>query len=144
MRTGAVIAVALTLVSAAGCGLTGPNRNEVGAAVVSWTYTAQPGDVLDLRDVAPFDWDHVAILDSYATNSGAREVLGFDWNVEDSPIAFTDGGSLVGFVLDGRIVAWTVVPASVPYQIAVTGDGLLMQRDNALFVWTGNHFELPG
>ena len=106
---------------------------------MSWTYTAQPGDVLDFVDVAEFDWDRMAVFDSYATNDNAREVLGFDWNIERAPTATNDNGSLVGFVSNQRIAVWTVVPFGVEY----SGAGLLLERPNARLVWNGESFELP-
>ena len=132
--------VALSFVSACSLfGLSGQNRPEVSAAILAWTHDAKAGDTLDFRDVAEFEWDQMAVFNDYTTNQTAREILGFDWNVEDGPKL--GQADLLGFALNRRIVAWTVMAPG--FKITLEGDGFTMPREHAEFVWDGAAFELP-
>lgn len=66
---------------------------------------------IDMTEVAPFDWDRVCVLRPYSGPNQAREVLGFDWAVEDkSDIGSLDAISLLVFVQGREVVAYAEHP----------------------------------
>jgi hypothetical protein len=66
---------------------------------------------IDMTEVAPFDWDRMCVLGPYSGPRQAREVLGFDWAVEDkSDIGSLDTMTLIVFVQGRDVVAYAEHP----------------------------------
>ena len=122
---------------------TGERRQDVGDAIAAWARSAQPGDRLDLAEVAAFAWDRAAIFSAYAEPEIAPEVLGFAWNIDDAPTYWSDGGTLIGFADGDRVVAWTIVPNDAGFGFQYEGDGIAIGRQDAALVWNGSSFVLP-
>lgn len=119
---------------------TGEHRPDIGEAIAVWAESAPPGAMVDLTQVAPFQWDRVAVFATYAERQTAERILGFDWNIDDSPTAVREAGQLMGFALDETIVAWTIVPKTAPFHFVHEGDALVADRYEAVFTWTGADF----
>ena len=118
----------------------GEHRPDIGEAIAAWTESAPPGSTLALTQVAPFQWDKVAVFATYAERQTAELTLGFDWNIDDSPTAARDTGALIGFALGDAVVAWTIVPMHNPFGFRYEGEALVTRRAEAVFTWTGDHF----
>lgn len=66
-----------------------------------------PGAVLDLAQVAPFDWDRVYFFGPYSSHDEIERQLGFRWrDVGRTNIYMSDTEVLVVFVKQGRVVEW--------------------------------------
>ena len=118
------------------------HRPELGTAVETWAAQAHRGDRLTLSDIASFAWDRVVILPPYASNRMAADLGVNGWDVESSPTAFSEVGSLVGFERGGNLVAWTVVGRRSDLPPAQTGSPIALDRPNAVFVWSGMKFDV--
>jgi hypothetical protein len=60
--------------------------------------------IVDLAEQLPGEWQRVCILPPYSTNRTARELLGFDYNVESrSAIPASDGITLLLAVDSGAV-----------------------------------------
>jgi hypothetical protein len=76
-------------------------------ALARQIHAAADGDVIDLRDSLGSDWDRLSIFGAYASNSSAREALGFDLDIEAiSPWATTEGGTVFVLARGDHVVAW--------------------------------------
>lgn len=83
------------------------------AALVTAVREATPGGTLDLRAVLGGDWDHVAFLGPYTDNAFARQLLGFDFDLQAvSPWTNSEGGAVIVLASGSEAVAWMAVPAS--------------------------------
>ena len=61
--------------------------------------------IIDLAEQLPGEWQRVCILPPYSTNRTARELLGFDYDVESrSAIPASDGITLLLAVDNGTVV----------------------------------------
>lgn len=81
-----------------------------------------PTSPIDMTEVAPFDWVRVCVLGPYSGPNQAREVLGFDWAVEDkSDIGSQDAISLLVFVRGREVVAYAEHPRGQGDLAALTG-----------------------
>jgi hypothetical protein len=63
---------------------------------------------VDLAATVPGQWERVCVLGPYSNNATASQTLGFPWDVEShSSIVSNDGISLLLFVQDSKVIAYT-------------------------------------
>jgi hypothetical protein len=142
VRTSPLLACVLLALFLVACSSTqGTRRDDVGARLRAWTEAAQIGDTVQLTDFTNFDWDRAVVLGPYSTNEQARNALGFDWDVETSPIYDHENVNLIGFAKVDRIVAWTLLARSADTPPGVNGIPLVVESDKAAFTWTGSMLE---
>ena len=104
VRLAGILGGALLLI---GCGPTNPPedvqaRDQLIAAVKS----SRVGDEIDLTAVIDDQWDRLVVLPPYATNDDAADVLGFPFNVEESPTSVDDSGSVFVFAEGDAVAVW--------------------------------------
>ena len=137
MRT---LAVGLAVLVAA-CTSAPPSTPDDAArreSLVTLVQSAASGSSVDLRAALGSDWDRAVFLGPYADNAGAREVLGFDFDLERvSPWTRTEGGSVVVLVKGAQPVAWFTVPSTdvslscLDYESVAATDGVLTLVEDA-------------
>jgi hypothetical protein len=106
----------MALLVAAGCTSLGPgpgpedtSRRDTLFAAVS---KAAVGDHLDLGVVLGDDWERMGILGPYSDNGAARQLLGYDFDIEAaSPWKNTEGGAVIVLGDQSSAVAWFAVPS---------------------------------
>jgi len=90
------------------------------------------GDVVDLVDVAPFDWSEVVMFPPHHTNEMVERELGFSWNGNGVRSALTDGWNLVVFSDGQSVVAYfTASRGEIELPSGITGRPLKLHRDLA-------------
>jgi hypothetical protein len=68
---------------------------------------------LSVAGIAPIGTDSMAVFGPYADSELAAEVLGFDWDLSAaSPWVTREGGAVVVFVEDNRVLAWSAIRTS--------------------------------
>jgi hypothetical protein len=98
-----LLAVALLV---AGCGpfssdIDDPS-DDIAAAVES---ASASGARFRLADATDFEWDRFYVFAPYFTQEAVDKQLGFHWgDAEDSLYTGTEGGNLLVFVRDGKVV----------------------------------------
>lgn len=71
-----------------------------------------PGTTFRMRDLTPFEWDRLYVIQPYASPEEINRVLGFEWaGAKSSNIDMFDTIRLLVFVKDAEVVA------SVEYQV---------------------------
>ena len=74
------------------------------------------GDPLHFVDVYGGEWSRAAIFPAYTTNERAKEVLGFDFDVEAAPSQDQDRSFVVVFANDARVVKWfSILPSEIGF-----------------------------
>jgi hypothetical protein len=92
----------------------------------------QPGDVIDLRDLAPdFEWSDMVIVGPYPDGDEFERVAGFGWNAGAAGSA-VDETNVVAFVEDGHVAAWGTIRGDV-YFLPEEDSSILVSRDDATF-----------
>jgi hypothetical protein len=79
--------------------------------MLSWQLAAQinhgVGTIVDLAELAPFDWDRVFFFGPYTPEAWIHKSLGFPWNGTNlTSIEYDDCINLVVFVRGGEVVEW--------------------------------------
>ena len=123
----------LLLVVMAGC--SAPRQPEDTArrdALVAAVEATSLGSQVDLTATLGADWDRAVVLGAYTGNDIAREVLGFDFEVERvSPWTHTEGGSVVVLSAGSEPVAWFALPSEAVRLDCFNLDGIA-QADSTL------------
>lgn len=102
---GLLLTLALVVVACAPS--TAPEDVGRREALVGAVRDAAPCDAIDLQAVLGHDWDRAVFLGPYATNAGAKEALGFEFDIESvSPWTNTEGGTVVVLAKGREAVAW--------------------------------------
>ncbi len=98
----------------AACGAPPPREDtKRHDAFVQAVNDAAPCGELDFRVILGDDWDRAVFLGPYATNDGAKEALGFAFDVEKlSPWSSTEGGDVVVLVKDQAHIAWFAIASA--------------------------------
>lgn len=118
-----------------------PGRNvQLASRIEDWVHRPDGSGRLELADLTDFEWSSVAVFSPYVTNAQARDVLGFDWPVERTPVANSESGSLLVFVHADRVVAWADPRVFVrPF----TGKpSFVLPRAGAVFADVGNELQV--
>ena len=111
MRRLLLILSCLLLVAA--CGASAPPENaSLRASLIDAVRSTSDGQTLDLTGPLGGSWDRVALFPPYARNADARDVLGFPFDVEASPTANDDYGTVFVLAKDRQLVGWFVLPWS--------------------------------
>jgi hypothetical protein len=116
------------------CGPAG-HRGDIDEGVRTAAINAGRGGVVDMAQVAPFDWDRMLAFTGYTTDDEIRDATGGIWPAgEDTRIPY-DSRQLVVFLHGEELAAWAILNAS-----PTDGTGVLFQdhavpipRDRARF-----------
>lgn len=63
----------------------------------------------DLRDLYEGTWTRVAVFPAFSTNEMARDALGIDFPIEETPSQARDSTYLVAFADESRVMKWFVL-----------------------------------
>jgi hypothetical protein len=116
--------------------LVGPTdeRPEVAASLDQSVLESTDG-VVDLREVAPFDWDRMYAFEAYTSDSDVSRVLGFDWGTGSDFRLPSEQFVLLVFAKERRVSGWTVLNeySSPDPLVFITPYGSPIPRDEAIF-----------
>ncbi len=70
---------------------------------------AGDGGTVDMREVAPFDWDSMYAFSSYQRDEDVSATLGFPWGNGDNMRLESDSMVLLAFVKGKEVVGWDIL-----------------------------------
>ena len=94
--------------------------------------SAAIGDLISINAVTDVTFDKMTVFSGYTPNDDARELLGFDWDVESTPGWANDSDQVVVLSENEHVSAWfTVTPSQADFGIESTF--LQLPSDRATF-----------
>lgn len=107
-RFAACVALALSVVVAAACGLAN-ERPELARAIDSAVAQAGNGAVIDLGEVLALDWDTLYGFPGYTTNAEISAATGTDFGSSEDSLIPYDGRNLVVLTKTGKVAGWFIL-----------------------------------
>lgn len=112
--------------------LVGCSGERAISQAISAQFARGPGARVDLSALAGGDWQRVCVLGPYSDSRRARELLGFDWDVEwRSAIVSSDSINLLLFADSAQVWHWVEHPRGEGDFSAYSGQ--CFSRANAVF-----------
>lgn len=86
-----------------------PNRKpDVSLTLQRAVVAAGDGGMIEMTDVARFDWERMYVFGSYSSGDYIRESLGFDWAFGDDELT-SDALNLMVFVAADSVTGWVII-----------------------------------
>ena len=144
-----VLLVVISLLLVFACGPAN-ERTELSQAARDAVTDTGDGGTVDMREVAPFEWDRMFAFGPYTPNEEVTEVMGVEWQDGDGFRLSDDWLVLVTFVRGQDVVGWDVFNgdrAEPLVEFAEELYGLPIDRDDAVFrarrsIWSDGDLEV--
>ena len=97
--------------------------------------TTSTSETIDLSQVGSDSWSRLCILTPYTTHETARDVLGFEWDVEGKTnIQRSDSITVLVFASDDDVETYAVYPRRDGDFASVSFESSCLSRERAKFV----------
>jgi hypothetical protein len=130
-----LVAIVVVTILVVACGPP-HERGELSQAARDAAARAGGGGLVDMREIASFDWDRMYAIAPYTPIDEVARIIGVDWEDGDQGRLYDDMLVLVVFVKDRDVVGWDVLNGDGASPLVDFADDLYevpIERDDAVF-----------